>query len=576
MPKATSALPTGASKPWLKSYPKDIPAEIAPLAVASIGDLLTDAAKKYAGRPAFTCMGKTITYADLEGLSNQFGAWLQSKGLAKGTRVAIMMPNVLQYPVAIIGILRAGYTVVNINPLYTPRELEHQLKDSGAEAIVILENFATTLQAVIAKTQVKHVVVATMGDLLGGLKGMIVNLVVRRVKKMVPAWSLHGHTAFNAALKAGSAMTFKPADVKAGDIAFLQYTGGTTGVSKGATLTHGNVLANVAQMALWVEDAYTVKPRPANLNYVCALPLYHIFALTVNALMGIQQGGHNLLIPNPRDIPAFVKELQKQPFHIFPGLNTLFNALLNNEDFRKLDFKPLILTLGGGMAVQKSVADRWQKLTGCNVTEGYGLSETSPVATANRVSGTEFTGTIGLPLPSTEIAIRDEDGNDLPLGEVGEICIKGPQVMAGYWNRPDETAKVMTPDGFFKSGDMGFMDRDGFVKVVDRKKDMILVSGFKVFPNEVEAVIASHPGVLECAVVGLPDERMGESVNLFVVKKDPQLTAEELRKFCATQLTHYKLPRRIEFRSELPKSNVGKILRRALRDEVLRPKTEAA
>jgi long-chain acyl-CoA synthetase len=565
MPKAASNLPGSNGKPWLKSYPKGISAEIEPLAVASIGDLMTEAARKYAGRPAFTCMGKTITYAELERLSKDFGAWLQSKGLAKGARVAVMMPNVLQYPVVMMGILRAGYTVVNVNPLYTPRELEHQLKDSGAEAIVILENFAGTLQAVIAKTPVKHVVVATMGDLLGGLKGMIVNLVVRRVKKMVPAWSLHGHTSFNAALKAGSAMNFKPAKVEAGDIAFLQYTGGTTGVSKGATLSHGNVLANVAQLALWVEDAYTVKPRPANVNYVCALPLYHIFALTVNALMGIQQGGHNILIPNPRDIPGFVKELQKQPFHIFPGLNTLFNALLNNEDFRKLDFKPLILTLGGGMAVQKSVADRWQNLTKCGITEGYGLSETSPVATANKVSDMRFTGTIGLPLPSTEIAIRDEDGNDLPLGEVGEICIKGPQVMSGYWSRPDETAKVMTADGFFKSGDMGFMDENGYVKVVDRKKDMILVSGFNVYPNELEEVVAAHPGVLEVAAIGVPDEHSGEVPKLFVVKKDAGLTEEILLAYCKQNLTGYKRPRSIEFRTELPKTPVGKILRRELR-----------
>ncbi|TIX99776.1 MAG: long-chain-fatty-acid--CoA ligase, partial [Mesorhizobium sp.] len=492
MPKAVGA--GSPERPWLKSYPKVVPAEIGALPFGSIGDLLADACKQYASRPAFTCMGKTITYAEVERQSAAFAAYLQSTGLQKGARVAVMMPNVLQYPVAMMAVLHAGYVVVNINPLYTPRELEHQLRDSGAQAIVILENFANTLQAVIAKTAVKHVVVAAMGDMLGGLKGTIVNLVVRRVKKMVPAWSLPGHVKFNAALKAGTGMNFKPVKVAADDVAFLQYTGGTTGISKGAVLLHSNVLANVAQNALWIEDAFTVKPKPAHLNFICALPLYHIFALTVNALMGMQLGGQNILIPNPRDIPGFVKQLGKYPIHIFPGLNTLFNALLNNEDFRKLDFKPLILTLGGGMAVQKGVAERWKALTGCPVTEGYGLSETSPVATANTFSNGTFTGTIGLPLPSTEIAIRDDDGNDLPLGEVGEICIRGPQVMAGYWKRPDETAKVMTKDGFFKSGDMGFMDERGYTKIVDRKKDMILVSGFNVYPNELEEVVALHPG----------------------------------------------------------------------------------
>ncbi|RJT42813.1 long-chain fatty acid--CoA ligase [Mesorhizobium waimense] len=567
LPKALTALAAGLpQKPWLASYPKGVPAEIGPLPYNSIGDLLVGACKQFAGQPAFVCMGKSITYAELELQSAVFGAYLQSTGLKKGARVALMMPNVLQYPVAMMAILRAGYTVVNINPLYTPRELEHQLKDSGAQAILILENFAGTLQAVIARTAVKHVVVAAMGDMLGALKGTIVNLVVRRVKKMVPAWSLPGHVKFNAALKAGAGVAFKPAKVAADDIAFLQYTGGTTGVSKGATLLHSNVLANVAQNALWLEDAYTVRPRPAHPNFVCALPLYHIFALTVNALMGMQQGAQNVLIPNPRDIPGFVKELQKYPIHIFPGLNTLFNALLNNEDFRKLDFKPLVLTLGGGMAVQKGVAERWKALTGCPVSEGYGLSETSPVATANKFSAGDFTGTIGLPLPSTEIAIRDDDGNNVPLGEVGEICIKGPQVMAGYWNRPDETAKVMTKDGFFKSGDMGFMDERGYTKIVDRKKDMILVSGFNVYPNELEEVVAQHPGVLEVAAIGVPDEHSGEVPKLFVVKKDPALTAETLTAYCRENLTGYKRPKYIEFRTELPKTPVGKILRRALRD----------
>ncbi|WP_280952176.1 long-chain fatty acid--CoA ligase [Mesorhizobium sp. WSM3868] len=569
MPKAITELAAGLpEKPWLKNYPKNMPAEIGPLPYDSIGDFLVGACKQFASRPAFVCMGKSISYAELERLSAAFGAYLQSNGLEKGARVALMMPNVLQYPVAMMAVLRAGFTVVNVNPLYTPRELEHQLKDSGAQAIVILENFANTLQAVIARTPVKHVVVAAMGDMLGGLKGAIVNLVVRRVKKMVPAWSLPGHVKFNAALKAGSASAFKPAAVSGDDIAFLQYTGGTTGVSKGATLLHRNVLSNVAQNSLWVEDAYTVKPKPAHLNFVCALPLYHIFALTVNALMGMQQGAQNVLIPNPRDIPGFVKELQKYPVHIFPGLNTLFNALLNNEDFRKLDFKPLILTLGGGMAVQKGVAERWKALTGCPVSEGYGLSETSPVATANKFSSSDFTGTIGLPLPSTEIAIRDDDGNNVPLGEVGEICIRGPQVMAGYWNRPDETAKVMTKDGFFKSGDMGFMDERGYTKIVDRKKDMILVSGFNVYPNELEEVVAQHPGVLEVAAIGVPDEHSGEVPKLFVVRKDPALTIETLTVYCRENLTGYKRPRYIEFRAELPKTPVGKILRRALREQI--------
>ncbi|RWA77494.1 MAG: long-chain fatty acid--CoA ligase [Mesorhizobium sp.] len=568
LPKAITELAAGLpDKPWLKNYPKNMPAEIGPLPYNSIGDFLVGACKQFSGQPAFVCMGKSISYAELERLSTAFGAYLQSKGLEKGARVALMMPNVLQYPVAMMGVLRAGFTVVNVNPLYTPRELEHQLKDSGAQAIVILENFANTLQAVIARTPVKYVVVAAMGDMLGGLKGAIVNLVVRRVKKMVPAWSLPGHVKFNAALKTGAGHGFKPVAISGDDIAFLQYTGGTTGVSKGATLLHRNVLSNVAQNSLWVEDAYTVKPKPTHQNFICALPLYHIFALTVNALMGMQQGAQNVLIPNPRDIPGFVKELQKYPAHIFPGLNTLFNALLNNEDFRKLDFKPLILTLGGGMAVQKGVAERWKALTGCPVSEGYGLSETSPVATANKFSSSDFTGTIGLPLPSTEIAIRDDDGNNVPLGEVGEICIRGPQVMAGYWNRPDETAKVMTKDGFFKSGDMGFMDERGYTKIVDRKKDMILVSGFNVYPNELEEVVAQHPGVLEVAAIGVPDEHSGEVPKLFVVRKDPALTVETLTAYCRENLTGYKRPRYIEFRAELPKTPVGKILRRALRDQ---------
>jgi long-chain acyl-CoA synthetase len=554
-----------ADRIWLSSYPPNTPADIAPVAHASVAGLIEEAFKKYASRPAYTCMGKTITYAEMERLSTSIGAWLQSLGLEKGDRVAVMMPNILQMPVAMAAVLRAGYTVVNVNPLYTPRELEHQLKDSGAKAIIILENFAVTLQQVIARTDVKHVCVATMGDLLG-LKGHLVNFVVRKVKKLVPEWSLPGHVSFKAALSAGGGKQLKPADTQASDVAFLQYTGGTTGVSKGATLLNSNVLSNAAQNDLWLPAAFIKKEKPEVLVYVCALPLYHIFALTVNALMGMAQGAHNILIPNPRDIPGFVKELGKYEFHVFPGLNTLFNALLNNEEFQKLNFKPLLLSLGGGMAVQRPVAERWRELTGCVISEGYGLSETSPVATANRFDADEFSGTIGLPLPSTFIDIRDEDGNAMPLGEVGEICIKGPQVMAGYWNRPDETANVMTEDGYFRSGDMGFMDERGYTKIVDRKKDMILVSGFNVYPNEVEEVAVEHPGVAEAAAVAVPDEHSGEAVKLFVVRKDPGLTEDDVKAHCAKGLTNYKRPKIVVFKDDLPKTNVGKILRRELRD----------
>ena len=562
--KKSAAASPYASRPWLASYPDVVKPEIPAIEDASIGDMMVKSCAKFGSRSAFTSMGKSLTFTQLEDQSKHLAAYFQSKGLKKGARVAIMMPNVLQYPVTMMAVLRAGYTVVNVNPLYTPRELEHQLKDSGAEAIVILENFATTLQSVLKNTPVKHVVVASMGDMLG-IKGFVVNLVVRRVKKMVPSWSLPGHVKFNDAIKEGRSKSFKKPDVELDDVAFLQYTGGTTGVSKGATLTHRNVLANVAQNALWVESAYVKRQRPSQLTYVCALPLYHIYALTVNALMGMQQGAENILIANPRDIPAFVKELEKHPVNVFPGLNTLFNALLNNENFQKLDFKPLLLTFGGGMAVQRGVAERWKKLTGIVISEGYGLSETAPVATANRFDADEFSGTIGLPIPSTEITIRDEDGKDLPLGEVGEILIRGPQVMTGYWNRPDETAKVMTADGFFKSGDMGFMDERGHVKIVDRKKDMILVSGFNVYPNEIEEVIAMHPGVLEVAAVGVADEKSGEVPKVFVVKKDANLTDKDIIEFCKDKLTAYKRPRHVEFRTELPKTNVGKILRRELR-----------
>jgi long-chain acyl-CoA synthetase len=560
----TAAASPYAAKPWLASYSSVIKPEIGELEDASLADMMVKACARYGSAPAFTSMGKNLSFSALEEESKHVAAWLQSKGLKKGARVAIMMPNILQYPVALMAVLRAGYVVVNVNPLYTPRELEHQLKDSGAEAIFILENFATTLQNVIKNTQVKHVVVAAMGDMLG-LKGHVVNLVVRRVKKMVPSWSLPRHITFKAMLKEGRSKSLKKADLSHEDVAFLQYTGGTTGVSKGATLTHKNILANVKQTELWLESAYTKRPKPKSLTFACPLPLYHIYALTVNAFMGMRLGAQNILIANPRDIPAFVKDLKNYEINVFPGLNTLFNALLNNAEFQKLDFKPLLLTFGGGMAVQRAVAERWKKLTGIVISEGYGLSETSPVATTNLFDAEEFSGTIGLPIPSTEVAIRDEDGNDVPLGEVGEICIRGPQVMAGYWNRPDETKKVMTADGFFKSGDMGFMDEKGFVKIVDRKKDMILVSGFNVYPNEIEEVLAMHPGILEVAAIGVPDEKSGEVPKVFVVRKDPSLTEKDIIDFCRDKLTGYKRPKKVEFRTELPKTNVGKILRRELR-----------
>lgn len=477
-----------------------------------------------------------------------------------------MMPNVLQYPVVLAAVLRAGYVVVNVNPLYTPRELEHQLKDSGAEAIVILENFAATLEQVIARTPVRHVVVASMGDMLGTVKGALVNFVVRNVKKMVPAWELPNCVRFSTALAEGARLTRKPVDTGPDDIAFLQYTGGTTGVSKGAVLLHRNVVANVLQSQAWMQPALAKGQPIDQVVTITALPLYHIFALTVCALLGMRNGGLSVLIPNPRDIPGFIKELQKHRFHMFPAVNTLYNALINHPDIDKVDFSGLRVANGGGMAVQEAVARKWLAKTGCPIIEGYGLSETSPSATCNPTDSDAFSGTIGLPLPSTEVAIRDDDGNDVPLGQPGEICIRGPQVMAGYWNRPDETAKVMTPDGFFKTGDIGVMDERGYTRIVDRKKDMILVSGFNVYPNEVEGVVAECPGVLEVAAVGVPDEHSGEVVKLFVVRKDPSLTEQEVMGFCKERLTGYKRPRYVEFRNELPKTNVGKILRRELRD----------
>ena len=554
-------------KIWLKSYPDGVPAEIDPDQYVSLVQLLEESFVKFAGRNAFVCMDKYLTYAELDQYSRRVAAWLQSRGMKKGARVAIMMPNVLQYPIAIAAILRAGYTVVNVNPLYTPRELEHQLRDSGSEAIIVLENFASTLEQVLPRTQVRHVVVASMGEMLGGAKGVIVNFVVRNVKKMVPAYSLPNAVRFKEMLSQGAKMPFAAVAATPQDVAFLQYTGGTTGVSKGATLTHRNIIANVLQSESWSMPAIQKPPLTEQMTIVCALPLYHIFALTCCAMWGMRIGALNILIPNPRDIGGFIKELRKYKFNMLPAVNTLYNALLNHPDFGALDFSALKICNGGGMAVQQTVNDKWKAATGTNIIEGYGLSETSPVATCNRSNMEQFTGNIGLPVPSTDVVILDDDGVPVALGERGEIAIRGPQVMAGYWMRPEETANAMTSDGFFKSGDVGVMDAGGYVKIVDRKKDMILVSGFNVYPNELEGVIAAHPGVLECAVIGVPDEHSGEAVKVFVVRRDPTLTTEQLMDYCKQQFTGYKKPKYIEFRDELPKTNVGKILRRVLRDE---------
>jgi long-chain acyl-CoA synthetase len=551
---------------WLKNYPAGVPADIDPSRYPSLVTMFEESFAKYRDAPAYLSMDKSLTYGQLDQLSAAFAAWLQGRGLARGDRVAIMMPNVLQYPVAVFGVLRAGCVVVNVNPLYTPRELEHQLKDSGAKAIVIIENFARTLEQVLPRSPVQHIVLASMGDMLGFPKGPIVNLVVRRVKKMVPAFSLPGAVKFNQAIAAGRGMALRRPAIAPDDVAFLQYTGGTTGISKGAALTNRNVVANVLQNAAWLQPAFDKGGRPERFTIVTALPLYHIFALSVCALLGMYIGARCLLIVNPRDIPSLIKDLSKHEFHMLPAVNTLYNALLNHPDFGKINFKGLRAANGGGMAVQRAVAERFVGLTGCPIIEGYGLSETSPVLTCNPATSTEYTGTIGLPLPSTEISIRDEAGRELPLGEPGEICARGPQVMAGYWQRPDETAKVMTADGFFRTGDIGVMNAEGHIKIVDRKKDMVLVSGFNVYPNEVEDVVASHPGVLECAVVGVPDAQAGEAVVLFVARKDPTLTAQALKDFCAQQLTAYKRPKYVIFRQELPKTNVGKVLRRELRD----------
>jgi long-chain acyl-CoA synthetase len=553
-------------RPWLRHYPPGVPADIDPSRYSSLVAMFEESFQAHRGKDAFICMGKALTYADLDRSSRAFAAWLQSKGLQRGARVTIMLPNVLQNPIAMTGVLRAGMAVVNVNPLYTPRELEFQLKDSGAEAIIVLENFAHNLVQVIEHTNVKHVIVASMGDLLGLLKGTLVNLVVRRVKKMVPPYALPGATSFNRVLAAGRKLTFTKPNIGPDDVAFLQYTGGTTGVSKGATLSHRNVVANTLQAEAWLQPALTREPRPEQQFMVAALPLYHIFALTACALIGVRNGAVCLLIPNPRDIPNLISELSKYPVSYFPAVNTLFNAMLNHPDFGKLNWSHLKASIGGGMAVQQAVAERWFKATGTPIIEAYGLSETSPGLTANRCDITEWTGTIGLPFPSTDISIRGDDNNEVPNGERGEICARGPQVMVGYWNRPDETAKVMTADGFFRTGDIGMMDDQGRITIVDRKKDMISVSGFKVFPNEVEDVAMMQGNVMECAVIGVPDNHSGEAVKLFAVKKSPDLNEQDLRRYMTGKLAGYKMPKYIEFREDLPKSNVGKILRRALRD----------
>lgn len=550
-------------KPWLKHYPSGIPAEIDLNAYQSIGDLFAQSVSAYGSRAAYINMGKSLSYDELDRLSAAFGAYCQSVlKLTKGARIALMMPNALQYPICLFGALRAGYTVVNCNPLYTEREIEHQLKDSGAELIVIMENFAHVLDKVVSRTPVKHVMVTQLGDMLDFPKRLLVNLVVKHVKKMVPDWNIPNAIQLRNALSEGSRHKMEKVAITHEDIAFLQYTGGTTGISKGAILTHRNIIANLQQAHAWL--APFLKGQEI---IVTALPLYHIFALTANCLTFFKVGATNILITNPRDIPGFVKELAKYPFTAITGVNTLFNALINNPEFAKLDFRPLHVTLGGGMAVQRAVAERWKQITGVPLIEAYGLTETSPAATINPLDLEEYNGSIGLPISSTEVAIRDDAGNDLPIGASGELCIRGPQVMRGYWQRPEETEKVLMSDGFLRTGDVAVMDSSGFLKIVDRKKDMILVSGFNVYPNEIEDIIALHPGVLEAAAVGVSDPKTGEAVKLYVVKKDQNLTADQLIEHCRANLTAYKVPRQITFRNELPKTNVGKILRRELRDE---------
>jgi long-chain acyl-CoA synthetase len=554
------------TKIWHKYYDAGVPTEIDPNEYSSINDVIEIGFSKFKSNPAFHCMGTTFSYQDIDRLSKKFASYLLNDlHLQKGDRVALMMPNILQYPVALFGVLRAGLIAVNVNPLYTARELEHQLKDSEAKAIVIFANSASVLEKIIAHTPVKNVIVTQIGDMLKFPKNYIVNFVIKNVKKMVPPYNLPNALDFMDCLAKGDESKYKKADVKLSDIAFLQYTGGTTGVAKGAILTHKNIVANMVQARAWIKNLITDGQE----IIITPLPLYHIFSLTANCFIFNSVGALNVLITNPRDIPGFVKELRKWKFTAITGVNTLFNGLLNNEEFRKLDFSHLKVTLGGGMAVQKVVAERWKQVTGKPLIEAYGLTETSPAACINPMTLKDYNGYIGLPIPSTEVEIKDDDGKALPIGEIGEICIKGPQVMDGYWKRPEETAKVMSSDGYFKTGDLGFMTEEGFVKIVDRKKDMILVSGFNVYPNELEDVICQHPKILECAAIGIPDDKSGEVVKVFVVKKDDSLTQDEVMKFCRENLTSYKVPKMIEFRSELPKSNVGKILRKDLRTEAV-------
>ena len=548
-------------KIWLQSYPNGVPAVIDIDHITSLVALFETACTQYADKVAYISMGKEMTYRQLDAESKAFAGWLQARGYQKGERVALMMPNLLQYPVALFGTLRAGCVVVNCNPLYTPRELEHQLKDSGATAIVIVENFAHTLQQVVSRTAIKDIIVTPMGEMLG-LKGVVVNFVVRHIKKLVPAWSLSGALGFNQALATGRRQGWTPVPLTRDDIAFLQYTGGTTGISKGAMLTHANIASNVIQAYSWIKPVL----RDGQEFIITALPLYHIFALTANCLTFMMIGARNLLIANPRDIPGFVKEWGKYPVTVVTGVNTLFNALLNNPDFARLDFSTMRVTLGGGMAVQGPVADKWRQVTGSTLLQAYGLTETSPAATINPLDMGEFNGSIGLPISSTEVSIRDDDGFEVPLGQVGEICIRGPQVMKGYWQRQDETDLVFYPDRFLRTGDMGYVDKKGFVFLVDRKKDMILVSGFNVYPNEVEEAVAMHPGVMDVAAIGVPDEHSGEAVKIFVVRKDPKVTERMLIDHCRGLLTGYKIPKHVEFRDDLPRTNVGKILRRALKE----------
>ena len=552
-------------RPWLAHYPNGVPGEIATEAYPSLVALMEESFQRYRDLPAYRYMGSTLSFGQWDDQSRALAAWLQAQGLQPGDRVAVMLPNVPQYPVAVAAILRAGLVVVNVNPLYTPRELEHQLKDSGARVIVILENFAATLEKVLKQVPMKRVVLAAMGDRLGWLKGGLVNQVVRRVKKLVPAFQLPTALRFNEALSQGRKAAFQPQSVGPDDIAVLQYTGGTTGVSKGAVLLHRNLVANVLQSEAWNQPALKAVPPGEQLVTVCALPLYHIFAFNINMMLGLRMGACNLLIPNPRDIAATLKELARHRFHSLPAVNTLFSALANHPDFGRVDWSSLKLSVGGGMAVQQATARLWLEKTGCPICEGYGLSETSPSVTCNPVDTTAYSGHIGVPLPSTEVRILGDDGTEQPLGTAGEICIRGPQVMAGYWQRPDETAKVRTADAFFRSGDIGVMDEHGCVRIVDRKKDMIIVSGFNVYPNEIEDVLTQHPGVLEAAAVGIDDARSGEAVKAFIVRRDPGLTEADVRAWCESQLTGYKRPKLIEFRSELPKTAVGKILRRELR-----------